>query len=50
MFYIKYITMQKVHMHAGAIRQSLYGFSVCAVDNPLAKAHGLSSRTYAQAI
>ena len=27
MFYIKYITMQKVHTHAGAIRQLLY---VCA--------------------
>ena len=25
MFYIKYITMHKVHMHAGAIRHLLYG-------------------------
>ena len=25
MFYIKYITMHKVHMHTGAIRQLLYG-------------------------
>ena len=25
MFYIKYLTMQKVHMHAGAKRQLLYG-------------------------
>ena len=25
MFYIKYLTMYKVHMHAGAIRQLLYG-------------------------
>ena len=25
MFYISYLTMQKVHMHAGAIRQLLYG-------------------------
>ena len=25
MFYIKYLTMHKVHMHAGAIRQLLYG-------------------------
>ena len=25
MFYMKYFTMNKVHMHAGAIRQLLYG-------------------------
>ena len=25
MFYIRYLTMHKVHMHAGAIRQLLYG-------------------------
>ena len=25
MFYIKYLTMHKVHMHAGAIRQLWYG-------------------------
>ena len=25
MFYIKYLTMYKVHMHAGAIRQLSYG-------------------------
>ena len=25
MFYIKYLTMHKVHMHAGAIRQLLFG-------------------------
>ena len=25
MFYIKYLTMHKVHMHAGAISQLLYG-------------------------
>ena len=25
MFYIKNLTMHKVHMHAGAIRQLLYG-------------------------
>ena len=25
MFYIKYLTMHNVHMHAGAIRQLLYG-------------------------
>ena len=26
MFYIKYLTMYKVHMHAGAIRKLLFGF------------------------
>ena len=25
MFYIRYLTMHKVHMHAGAIRQLVYG-------------------------
>ena len=25
MFYIKYLTMYKVHMHSGAIRKLLYG-------------------------
>ena len=25
MFHIKYLTMHKVHMHAGAIRQLVYG-------------------------
>ena len=25
MFYIKYLTLHEVHMHAGAIRQLLYG-------------------------
>ena len=49
MIYIKYLTMHKVHMLAGAIRQLLYD-CVCTGDNPLAKAHGLSSRTYAQII
>ena len=48
MFYIKYLTMHKVQMHAVAIRQLLYG--LCTGDNPLAKARGLSSRTYAQTI
>ena len=44
MFYIKYFTMHKVHMHAGGIR-----LCVCTVDNPLAKARGLSYiSTYAQ--
>ena len=48
-FYIKYLIMHKVHMHAGAIRQFLWLF-VCTGDNPLAKARGLPSRTYAQTI
>ena len=42
MFYIKCITMHKVHMHAGAIRQLSYGYvyereishSLKHVDNP----------------
>ena len=50
MFYIKYLTMHKVHMHAGAIRQLLYGLYVCTGDNPLAKARGLPSRTYVETI
>ena len=25
MFYIKYLTIDEVHMHAGALRQLLYG-------------------------
>ena len=50
MFYVKYLIMHKVHMHAAAIRQLLYGLCVCTGDNPLAKAHGLSSCTYAQTI
>ena len=50
MFYIKYLTMHKVHMQAGAIRQLLYGLCACTGDNALAKARGLSSRTYAQTI
>ena len=25
LFYIKYLTMHKVHMHSGAMRQLLYG-------------------------
>ena len=32
MFYIKYLTMHKVHMHAGAIRQLLYG---CAYEREI---------------
>ena len=27
MLYINYLTMYKVHMHAGAIRKLLYGFA-----------------------
>ena len=50
MFYIKRLSMYKVHMHAAALRKLLYGLYVCTGDNPLAKARGLSSRTYAQTI
>ena len=50
MFYIKYLTMYKMHMHAGAIRQLLCGCAYVQEDNPLAKARGLSSRTYSQTI
>ena len=47
MFYIKYLTMHKVHMHAGAMRQLLYGcahvreiiHSLRLVDNPPVHAH-----------
>ena len=44
MFYIKYLTM-----HAGAIRQLLYG-CVCTGDNPLAKSSWIIPLTYAQTI
>ena len=27
MFYIKYLTMHKEHMHVGALRQLLYGYA-----------------------
>ena len=40
MFYVKYLTMYKVHMHADAIRKLLYGLYVCTGDNPPAKARG----------
>ena len=51
MFYSKYLTIHKVHMRAGAIRQLLYScMYVCMGDNPLAQARGLSSRSYAQTI
>ena len=47
MLYIKYLTMHKVHMHAGAIRQLLYGcayireiiHSLKLVDYPPVHAH-----------
>ena len=48
MFYIKYLVMLIVQMHAGAIRMFLYGLFVCTDDNPLAKASGLSPSTDAQ--
>ena len=46
-FYIKYLTMHKVHMHAGAIRQLLYGcayvrdiiHSLKLVDYPAVHTH-----------
>ena len=50
MLNVKYFAMHKVQIHAGAIRQLLYGFCVCTGDNPLAKARGLSSRTDTQII
>ena len=37
MFNIKYLTMHKVHMHSGAIRQLLFGLCVCTGENPLPK-------------
>ena len=46
MFDIKYLTMHKVHMHAGTIRKLLYGLCVCTGDNPLAKAPGLITLLY----
>ena len=33
MFYIRYLTMHKVHMHAGAMKQLLYGCG-CKVTEP----------------
>ena len=54
-FYIKYLTMYKVHMHAGVIRKLCvsYCLCVCTGENQLAKARlstRLSSRTYVQTI
>ena len=45
MFYTKYLTMDKMHTLADAIRKLLYGCAYVGEDNPLAKARGLSSRT-----
>ena len=50
MFYMKYLTMYEVHMHAEAIRTLLHGCAYVREENPLTKARGLSSRTYAQTI
>ena len=48
MFYNKYLTIHRVQMHAGTIRMLLYGLCIGMGDNPLAKAHALSSRTDAR--
>ena len=50
MFYVNYLKIHKVHMHAGAIRQLLYDLCVYMGDNPLAKDRGLFSRKYALTI
>ena len=52
MLYIKYLTMYKVHMHAGAIRELLYDRAFVREDSPRAKklVDYLSGRTYAQNI
>ena len=51
MFYIKFLAMYKVHMHAGPIRKLvIVWLYVCGKDNPLAKARGFSSHKYAQII
>ena len=52
MFYINYLTIYKVQMHANTctIIKLLFGLCVCMGDNPLAKARGLSSHTDAQTI
>ena len=49
-FYVKYPTMCKVHMHAGAIRKLVNGCAQVRIKNPPPKAHGFSYRTYAQTI
>ena len=50
MFYIEYLTMHKVHMYAGVIRQLLYGCAYVREIIHFAIAHELSSRTHAQTI
>ena len=50
MFNIKYLAMDKVQMHAGAISKLLYGFASVWAINPLTKARGITSRTDAQTI
>ena len=35
MFYIKYLVMHLVQMHAAAMRRLFYGLCVCTGDNPL---------------
>ena len=42
MFYIKHLTMYKVHMHAGAIRKLLYG---CVYVREIIGGAGLLLRT-----
>ena len=49
-FNTKYLVMYKVQMHTGAISKLEYGSCVCMGNNPLADAHGLSSRIDAQTI
>ena len=40
MFNIKYLAMDKMQMHAGALSMLLYGFATVWAINPLIKAHG----------
>ena len=40
MFNVKYLSIHKMQMHGGAIRNVLYGMYICTEDNPLAKARG----------
>ena len=49
-FTFKQLTVHNMQMHAGAKRKLLYHLCVRTDDNPLAKARGLSSGTYAQTI
>ena len=36
MFYIRYLAIHKVHMHTGAIRQLLYGYTICSIEGLIA--------------